>query len=90
MLKRRQGPQKGQGRVSPLIMSQSLRHQLSPNDDWGVDMDECLGVFNMDVGEEFGIDENNDQVGDSSTFPKKSQTYVLLGRKPFLLLRQSP
>lgn len=41
-------------------------------------MDECLDVFNMDVGEEFGISEVNDQIGESSTCLGKSQTYLHL------------
>lgn len=39
-------------------------------------MDECIDVFNMDVREEFGAKEVNDQVGESSTHQGKSQTYV--------------
>lgn len=50
-------------------------HQPPPNDEWGVDMDEAVDIFNMDVGE-FGVDEPNDTLGQSSTWPKKSQTYV--------------
>jgi len=41
-------------------------------------MEECLDVLNMNVGEEFGARENNDQVGESSTRPRKNQTYVHL------------
>jgi len=26
-------------------------HQLPPNDEWGIDMDEAIDIFNMDVGE---------------------------------------
>lgn len=41
-------------------------HQPTPNDEWGVDMDEVVDVFNMDVGE-FGVDESGDTLGQSST-----------------------
>lgn len=41
-------------------------------------MEECLDVFNMDVGEEFGVREENDQIGESSTHLGKTQTYVHL------------
>lgn len=41
-------------------------------------MEECLDVFNMDVGEEFGVREEKDQIGESSTCPGKTQTYVHL------------
>jgi len=51
-------------------------HQPSPNHEWGVDMDERLDVFNMDVGEDFGAREANDQIRESSTRLGKSQTYV--------------
>lgn len=39
-------------------------------------MDECFDVFNMDVGEAFGVSEVNEQVGEGSTHSGKSQTYV--------------
>lgn len=38
-------------------------------------MDEAIDVLNMDVGE-FGVDESDDTLGQSSTQPNKSQTYV--------------
>lgn len=47
-------------------------HQWQPNDEWCVDIEECLDIFNMDVKEEFGDVEADDQVGESSTRPKKS------------------
>jgi len=45
-------------------------------EEWGIDMDECLNVFNMDVGEEYEERTTNDQAGKSSTHPGKNQTYV--------------
>ena len=39
-------------------------------------MDECLDVFNMDVGEEFRPRGASDQIGESSTRLGRSQTYV--------------
>lgn len=44
-------------------------HQPSPNEEWGIDMDKCLDVFNMDVGEEYEEKSANEQVGESSTYP---------------------
>lgn len=41
-------------------------------------MEECLYVFNMDVEEEFGVREENEQIGESSTCPSKTHTYVHL------------
>ena len=32
-------------------------HQPPPNDEWGIDMDEAIDVFNIDVGAEFGVSE---------------------------------
>lgn len=51
-------------------------HQPSPNEEWGIDMDECLDVFNMDVGDEYEERSANAQAGESSTRIGKSQTYV--------------
>jgi len=41
-------------------------------------MEECLDVFNMNVGEEFEAKEKSDHHGESSTHPGKTQTYVHL------------
>jgi len=43
-------------------------------------MEEYLDVFNMDVGEEFGAEEKNDHIGENSTRPGKTQTYVHLAK----------
>lgn len=69
-------------KITPVIAKEPVveTHQPSPNEEWGIDMDECLDVFNMDIEEEFGVREVNDQVGESSTRPSKSQTYVHMTR----------
>jgi len=36
--------------------------QLTPNNEWGVDMEEAMDIFNMDVGE-FDVDELGDTLG---------------------------
>lgn len=41
-------------------------------------MEECLDVFNMDVGEEYEEMPVNAQVGKSSTRVGKSQTYMYM------------
>jgi len=41
-------------------------------------MEECLDVFNMDVREEFGVKEKNNQIGESSNNLRKTYTYVHL------------
>lgn len=51
-------------------------HQPPVSDEWGVDMEEAVDVFNMDVGEAFGASESGNQTRLSSTRPGKSQTYV--------------
>lgn len=51
-------------------------HQPPVSDEWGVDMEEAVDVFNMDVGEAFGASESGNQTRLSSTRPDKSQTYV--------------
>jgi len=50
-------------------------HQPPPNEEWGIDMDECLDMFNMDVGEEYEGPVNA-PARESSTRARKSQTYV--------------
>lgn len=52
------------------------KYQAPPNDEWGIDMNEAIDVFNMDVGEEFRVSKVNDQMGQSSTQPDNSQMYV--------------
>lgn len=37
-------------------------HQPPPNDEWGIDMDECIDIFNIDV-RELGVDEINNTMG---------------------------
>ena len=51
-------------------------HQPPVNDEWGVDMEEAIDVFNMDVGDTFGASESGNQTRTSSTRIGKSQTYV--------------
>lgn len=50
-------------------------HQPTPKDEWGVDMDEDVDVFNMDV-REFRVDESSNTLRQSSTQPNRGQTYV--------------
>lgn len=57
------------------MRSSHHKHQPRVDDDWDIDMKECLNVFQMDVGEEFE-DGDEEQVGESSTRAGKSQTYV--------------
>lgn len=49
--------------------------QPTPNNEWGVDMEEAMNVFNMHMGE-FDVDESGDTLGQSSTQLNRGQTYV--------------
>jgi len=51
-------------------------YQPTASNEWGVDVDECLDVFRIDVGDEFEDPDEDHLVRESSTRPGKSQTYV--------------